>query len=154
MWLLDSESDRQIGEHWSLTRAEMEVFNIDPDLAEALEDGLNRFMVAVEHASTDNAGLRQAEQDRKAWPEYKRFVPEPGGSSTFECADAVEFMVAVCGLPRDQAVGWYWRYDARCLRDGLFMFPDDEVSAKYNALRKRRLPLLQGAVAVSKEPPF
>lgn len=153
-WLLDSESERQIGEHWSLTRAEMEVFNIDPDLAPDLEAALFRFLAMIGHVSMDEAERRQAEADRKAWPGYERHVAKDGEGSDFDCTDAVNFMVKVCGLPMDQAVGWYWRWDARLLRDGLFEYPDEEVSAAYRDRRRSRLPLLQGAVAVPSDPPF
>lgn len=148
MNFLESESDRQVGDFYSVSFAELEVFNLDPALVADLAMAHLRFQHMVGEASSGHNEEEQAQRDRILWNTY--FTFEDDGEISYEPEQAVRFMVEVCELPVDQAHAWLARLDAQYWRDGLYVVSEDEASSKYLTRMRSRTNKITAAVASPK----
>ena len=127
--IFDHEGMRERGEHTALTRAEIEVFAIDPKLARALSAAMTRYEAMggfVRGLPEDE--MRQAAADRKV---HGHLLRVEDGVAVFDPALAAKFMCEVCALPYDQCWAWVWKMEFAQWRDGLFVIDDAPVSDAY-----------------------
>ena len=87
--ILEHEDDRGPGDHHSLSRAEMEVFNIFPELRGKLANAYLRYECFIGLvAGAGEEFDRQADWDRRRFPEY---LPEIHDGIVFDAAEAAKF---------------------------------------------------------------
>lgn len=132
MSILDSEAQRIELDFASLSRAEVEVFRIDPALAPALNDAYWRFMMFAGGTTGGTAEEEaQAEWDRRRFPDYVSKA-----SKGWDHALPIRFMHEECGLPYDQAHAWVRKVEAQEWRQSLYELSEAEASADY--MRRQR----------------
>ncbi len=128
--VIDHEGLRGRGEHYKLSRAEVEVFRIDPSLAVALNEAMTRYEGLVGLVSGLSEEFdRQVEADRE---EHQDYLQESGEDRPLlDPSLAAPFMHEVCGLPYDQCWAWVWKQEFMLWREGLINLPDEKVSEDY-----------------------
>jgi hypothetical protein len=127
--VLEHEWQRVPGDMHTLTRAEVEVFCIDPRLANDLAEALFRYEAMIGLiGGLCEPELRRAAQDRNRHP---HLLKEDGGKILYSQFDAASFMHNECGLPYDQCYAWVFKNEFTLWRSGLFEMDSDDVSFDY-----------------------
>jgi len=120
-WLIDKEEDRACADYEQISAAELEVFELRPELAEDLHDGFSRYMDFLDLVSPPEDGPR-ADADRKAYPQFAPTRSE-AGKVIYSNYDAAKFMQTVCGLPYDQAYRFNVKIEMAQCRMGIIELP-------------------------------
>ncbi len=145
--VIEHEGLRGRGEHFKLSRAEVEVFGLDPALADALDEALTRYEGLLGVVSgLSNEFDRQVEADRE---QHRGYLQE--SIEDFPVLDpwlATAFMHEVCDIPHDQCWAWVWKQEFVHWREGLIVLPDEMVSEDY----RRRVR--QADASVHTTPPW
>lgn len=130
--ILDSEDERSPLDFESISKAEIEVFGLIPDLCPALNIAYCRYMRMVGYISCgDEAEERQKAKDKeKFWPTLKKANCEHPSLSANMCA---LFMNHYCDIPFDQAYAWHRRVEAQEWRQGIKPIHGVTVSEQYQA---------------------
>ncbi len=114
--LIDSEAVRGPNEYEQTTPAELEVFDLEPELVEAMRDAYWRYMDYLELIMPPFDGA-QAEKDQKEHPGY--IAGQNGERPVFENSIAAQFMSDVAGLPYEQAFRFCIKVELAQWRMGL-----------------------------------
>ena len=146
--ILDSEDDRGPFDFSSPSRAELEVFNLIPELCEALNLAFCRYMLMVGyHSSGNKEDERQCEADTAAFASYMHQCQTPD-----PCMDAnlcALFINKICGLPFDQGYAWHRKVEAQEWRFGLKPIRDVTVSEQY----QRLIDEYEACLSTANQPP-
>ena len=128
--VIEHEGLRGRGDHYKLSRAEVEVFRIDPSLADPLDEAMTRYQGLLGGVTGLSEEFdRQAEADRQ---QHQGYLPVSNEKWTlFDPWQATAFMHEVCGLPYDQCWAWVWKQVFLHWREGLSVLPDEMVSEDY-----------------------
>ena len=94
MWIIDSEDDRREGDYLSVSKAEIEVFNLDPDWLPAIMGAHLRFQYMVGEAIGGKVEDDQAQRDRILWNQF--LTVDEHGQLDYYPEDAVRSMVEAC----------------------------------------------------------
>lgn len=114
--LIDSESVRGPSEYEQTTPAELEVFDLEPELVEAMRDAYWRYMDYLELVIPPFDGA-QAEKDQIQYPGY--LAGQNGERPVFDNSIAAQFMSDVAGLPYEQAFRFCIKVELAQWRMGL-----------------------------------
>lgn len=130
--ILESEEQRSPLDFESVSKAELEVFGLIPELCPALNMAHCRYMRMVGYYScTDEAEDRQKKMDKDEFSptleEWPRIDPAHNPNL---CA---LFINKYCGLPFDQAHAWHRRVEAQEWRQGLKRVHGVTMSEQYQA---------------------
>lgn len=148
--ILDSEAERNPLDFDSVSRAELEVFGLIPELCPTLNIAYCRYMRMVGyHSCADEFEQRQKQKDKqKFWPTLKeQGGPHPANNANL-CA---LFMNHYCGIPFDQAYLWHRRVEAQEWRQGLRAVRGVTVSERYQALQGDKTNKLTRAALIKKD---
>lgn len=125
-WLkIASDTDREHEDYDSSTPAELEVFDLDPDLLGDLYEAYNRYIDYLGIAGMDE---EQAEKDRKKFPGYH--AGENHGMAVFCNFKGAEFFRDACGLPYGQSYRYLVKIEMAQWRVGLIDYQGLEVAKK------------------------
>lgn len=114
--ILSDESERCDCDFHSLSRAEIEVFAIDPVLRDKLADAYWRYEALIGCIDTDGDDWTR-DEDRARFPEFVKRNAE--GQPVLSYEDAVRFMARAAGLPIEQCSRWILKVRALEHRRGL-----------------------------------
>jgi hypothetical protein len=113
---INSESEHGPNETEQTTPAELEVFNLNPELIPALRDGMWRYMDYLGLVVPPFLG-EQFLADRRDYPGYG--AGKNGATLIFSNNTAAQFMSDVAGLPYDQAYRFCIKVEMAQWRIGL-----------------------------------
>lgn len=99
---------------WELSFIEAEIFEIDPELAPALDWAYERYESFV--GSMDAYFEQFREQERIDYAKHYR------GKMVYEMQAAINFMADACQLPSLQCFGWIMKVYTAALRGGVLSF--------------------------------
>lgn len=116
--ILDSERERCSCDFSSLSRAEIEVFAIDPALRDALAAAYWRYEAFI--GCIDQNRDRQRDDDRARFPQYLKSSSD--GAPIIDYDDAARFMSRAAGLPIEQCCRWILKVRAQEHRQGLICY--------------------------------
>lgn len=119
--ILKSESERCSCDFSSLSRAEIEVFGIDPALRDELSAAFWRYEALI-GCIEDGEETRRAE-DRARFPQYVKSTPD--GAPIIDYDEAPQFMARAAGLPIEQCCRWVLKVRALEHRRGLIRHLDE-----------------------------
>ena len=114
--ILNSESERCSCDFHSLSKAEIEVFAIEPALRDDLAAAYWRYEELI-GAIHENEARR--DEDRARFPEY--FNTTPDGAPVLNYDHAPQFMARAAGLPIEQCCRWVLKMRALEHRRGLIV---------------------------------
>lgn len=148
--ILERETDRNPLDFISVSKAELEVFRLIPELCSALNDGYCRYMRMVGYiACSDDEEERQKASDKAAfWPTIERANCQRPSLDANLCA---VFMNEYCGLPFDQAYAWHRRVEAQEWRQGLKPIRGVTVSDQYHVLQGDKSNKLTTAALIKED---
>lgn len=130
--ILKSEDERSPLDFESISRAEIEVFGLIPELCPTLNMAHCRYMRMVGYiACSDNAEERQKAADKEIF--QQTLADWPGVDPAHNANLCALFMHNICGLPFDQGYAWHRRVEAQEWRQGLKRVHGVNVSEPYQA---------------------
>ncbi len=118
--ILESERERCSCDFHSLSRAEIEVFAIDPALRDELAAAYWRYEALIGCVDDDRGGHQ--DDDRAFFPQYLKSSSE--GAPIIDYDDAARFMARAAGLPIEQCCRWILKVRALEHRQGLICYKD------------------------------
>lgn len=147
--ILESENERSPLDFDSVSKAELEVFGLIPELCPTLNIAFCRYMRMVGYYSCTD----ELEEDRKKADE-EQFAPTlkdwPGADPAHNANLCALFMHNHCGIPFDQAYAWHRRVEAQEWRQGLKLIHGVMVSDAYQARMSDKSNKLTTAALIRK----
>ena len=130
--ILESESERNPLDFDSVSKAELEVFGLIPELCPTLNVAFCRYMRMVGYYSCTD----EFEENRKT-ADMEKFAPTlkdwRGHDPAHNANLCALFMHNHCGIPFDQGYAWHRRVEAQEWRQGLKIVHGVTVSDAYQA---------------------
>ncbi|MGC8202505.1 hypothetical protein ACP2AV_07350 [Aliiroseovarius sp. PTFE2010] len=147
---LESEDERSPLDFESISKAEIEVLGLIPELCPRLNSAYCRYMRMVGYIScSDEAEERQKAADKEKFsPTLKDWPDADPAHNANLCA---LFMHNFCDLPFDQAYAWHRRVEAQEWRQGLKRVNGVTVSEQYAARMEAETNKLTTAALVKED---
>lgn len=148
--IIENESQRSPLDFESVSKAELEVFGLLPDLCPALNDGYCRYMRMVGYIGcSDDDEERQKEDDKEEFGSTIELANCP--SPALDANLCAVFMNQFCDLPFDQAFAWHRRVEAQEWRQGLKPIRGVTISDQYRARMEDKTNKLTTAALIKED---
>lgn len=148
--ILESEDHRSPLDFDSVSKAELEVFGLIPDLCPKLNLAYCRYMRMIGYYSCSDCS-----EEREKNTDHQNFSPtlkEWSGVDPVHSANLCAlFMHNHCDIPFDQGYAWHRRVEAQEWRQGLKRIHGVSVSARYEALQDDKTNKLTSAALIKED---